>query len=133
MDSSPWAGSGDVGSDQKFGPRKELRVPIKAVIQVIREDGVRRFVSENLGLNGLFFKGGDDGLRLGPVRLKIRLPGDEGGDEPIEASGEVVRFEPDAEGKVGRGVRFLELSREARSRIMAAIERFRTKEPEEDA
>ncbi len=118
---------------KKFGPRKDLRVPIRAAIQVIREDGVRRFVSENLGLTGLFFKGDGDGLRLGPIRLKIRLPDDDGSQEPIEATGEVVRFEPDAGGQVGRGVRFLELSREARDRITTAMGKFRGHEPTEDA
>lgn len=100
---------------------------------MIREDGVRRFVSENLGLTGLFFKGDGEGLRLGPIRLRIRLPDDDGSEEPIEASGEVVRFEPDAAGQVGRGVRFLELSREARERIAAAMGKFRGNESTEDA
>lgn len=91
---------------------------------MIREDGVRRFVSENIGLTGLFFRGEGDGLRLGPVRLRIELPGETEDEEPIEATGEVVRLEPEDDGKVGRGVRFRDLSREARRRITAAMERF---------
>jgi hypothetical protein len=102
--------------------RRNLRAPIKAAVQVIREDGVTQFISDNIGMAGLYIKGGiGRGLRLGPVRLLIRLPNEE---SDIEAEGDVVRFEPEEGGAFGRGVRFRNLTEDARCRIESALARF---------
>jgi hypothetical protein len=102
--------------------RRNLRAPIKAAVKVIREDGVTQFISDNIGMAGLYIKGGiGRGLRLGPVRLLIRLPND---DSDIEAEGDVVRFEPEEGGAFGRGVRFRNLTEDARRRIESALARF---------
>jgi hypothetical protein len=111
--------------------RRNLRAPIKAAVKVIREDGVTQFVSDNIGMAGLYVKGGiGRGLRLGPVRLLIRLPNE---DSDIEADGDVVRFEPERGGAFGRGVRFRNLTEDARRRIESALARFVSSDDESDS
>lgn len=106
-----------IGPEKRLYPRRRLRT------QVVFEDewgeGFIYFYSTDVSLGGLFLES-EVPLKQGTKVFLSFVLTQGGGGRPIRATGEVVRLEKESGGSfviLGMGVRFLDLSDEAKEAI----------------
>ena len=105
---------GEFVLDRRRTPRVPLRVDVACYIAGACFSGT----TENLTVHGLFLETETPAPRDAEVEVVLELPGDE---EPVKASGHVVRLAQRKDETPGFAVKFESLDEPARARIAALV------------
>lgn len=118
--------SGRPGDSGRTGRerRNSARIPIEMWVEELSDDGQVYRRAGNLSSGGLYL---DKTIPIPvgtTVQLRFRLPGEDGGVDPMTVTGVVVSIDPTKE--LGMGVKFVQVADVAQERLDGYVRRALT-------